>query len=171
MSENERSGRGHDSRERVADRDPLAWAAEVTAEGDDPADGVRITTFDSPAIPSSRLGRMESPVETYAIMRPVPNSRPWTAADDEWVRSFARPAQRGEESAVVIAPPAVRGSTGKTSIGVDYDPQGNVTRWDLDPEITTRMCGDPTAWGPCRALIGTPAPNCPNPYNHPRGGR
>ncbi|WP_030372448.1 hypothetical protein [Streptomyces rimosus] len=94
MSESEQSGREHDSEKRAADRDPLAWAAEVTAGGENPTDGVRITSFDSPAIPSSRLGRMESPVEMYTVMKPVPNPLPAPADAEEWLKSFAPDAPR-----------------------------------------------------------------------------
>ncbi|MEU1221354.1 hypothetical protein [Streptomyces microflavus] len=115
MSENEASGREHDNDDRAEDRDPLAWAAEVTAEGESPADRVRIATFDSPAIPSSRLGHVESPVELYTIMKPLPNSRPWTPADEEWVQTFKLNVERGGDE--------------KSTAMVGLDPQPSATKW------------------------------------------
>ncbi|MFD7763603.1 hypothetical protein [Streptomyces microflavus] len=90
MSGNE-SGRGHDSGEPAAHPDLVAWAAEVIADGENPEDRVGIPlTLDSLAIPSSRLAHLESPAEMYTFMKLVPNNRPWTVADEEWLQSFSR---------------------------------------------------------------------------------
>ncbi|MEW1677976.1 hypothetical protein AB0O47_32785 [Streptomyces noursei] len=170
MSENEGSGRGHDSGERAGDRDLVAWAAEVTAEGQDPADGGRITTFDSPAIPSSRLGRIEHPAELWTYIKmmpgktrppqadssmsqalahePVPNSRPWTDADDEWVQSFTR--------AAVLAPGNTPVGNGKTAVTLDLP--GSAAVGAGGPGID--MCRT------CQAPVAEPSPECTNPFNH-----
>ncbi|MFD3815148.1 hypothetical protein ACFWRZ_08780 [Streptomyces rubiginosohelvolus] len=90
MSGNE-SGREHDNVGREADRDPLAWAAEVIADGENPEDRVSVPlTLDSPAIPSSSLAHLESPAEMYTIMRLVPNSMPVPDDMDEWIAAFGR---------------------------------------------------------------------------------
>lgn len=121
MSGNE-SGREHDSEERAAGRDPLAWAREVTADGADPQDRVGIPlTLDASQLPASRLARLESPAELYPLMRPVPNSRPWTAAEEEWFRSFSIVAPRG----------------GMTTV-TDHDAQGSATAWSHGPEAAGR---------------------------------
>ncbi|MER6520246.1 hypothetical protein ABT246_25745 [Streptomyces sp. NPDC001553] len=55
----------------------------------------RITRQERPVPPGDRLahlGRVEHPVQTYAVMKPVPNSLPEPADTEKWLKSFAAAA-------------------------------------------------------------------------------
>ncbi|MFE9250737.1 hypothetical protein [Streptomyces sp. NPDC007088] len=70
-------------------------------------------TLDSPSVLSSRLANLESPAEMYTLMWPVPNSRPWAAVGEEWMRSFTAAAERADRLVIDHDPP--RSITTRTS--------------------------------------------------------
>ncbi|WP_329453199.1 hypothetical protein OG894_42125 (plasmid) [Streptomyces sp. NBC_01724] len=129
MSEDEQSGREHDGRywtgtgmnpERASRTEHPApsWQTPEPEEREQR----RIVRQDRPVPPGDRLahlGHVEHPVQTYRIMKPVPNDRPVPADAEEWFASFGR----------VVVAENLPGGNGKTSIVIGTDPQGDLSAW------------------------------------------
>lgn len=157
MSENEQSGHDHGIEQR-----PERAAVNVghASEWDQPPVPWRVA---EPGEGPTHRGHVEHPVQMYAIMKPVPNSLPEPADAEAWISSFARAAEQAteviaerfgvpaENVSITLDPSPTRGGTDKTTARVDFDPQGNLTRWDLgsEPVRSPSSCDHEQTDGAC----------------------